>query len=1696
MPVHHRLVTVRRRWEVSIVVEEVYMESYEVGGGAANGLPTAGLVPGVVPSSGPVLDHSAQKDRRLLAQQGSLGKRRKPSRGSLHVFLSALHRWTPGDSSEDSSEATTAVTADAAGSAPLPAARSAPSGRPSARSSPPPLATDIDNVNEADAKPKPYRTNQEQAEINNNKNITNKNDVKSETSSNNKPGVRFIADSERPASAGGLLESSKKSEGVRPGVGGTILGHRRQSSLDSGCSLDMSSSSSSSGKGSPDPVAPTLTPPPEFADTPIMERRRRSRRRHTSGASTTGAAPGTTSGSPGVGTYSAVPKVPDSIPRIPRAKETTASTVQQPSSPEIHINFRILPRAKARGGANGVGPQVSRSESCRPFSADSAPPPAFKTMSWDRHLLSSPSDRYLDDSERRCRSLSRPSRLPFTSNEEGSKRDPEWLEIARRRQATGVDWENLETHMKQPQSISCSNLSESHMRGKVSTLASADRAGLRLVRSASALYPRIKMSRFERRMRRENPNPSPERRRSSDEFVLVSSSSSSSDAASAGASSTEDEKPSFLNVQLRHVEKAPPLNVVFQTRGGGVGVAGAVEPAPAVPRSASPTLTWKSHREDNVAVTTPSPTRLDRPPGASARSDRVAAGRTRTASESLGVAEYLTPKRVELIEAPVPATKKDAGGHARGSPTRTALSDHVSRGGVRGGPPLRRSSSVQMRSRDVMSTGRASPWDTTDSAVTPSWILEAERKKKSGIDWARLDKSLSQTGGKRATNLSSECLHQPTSATEVVPDWLKEIRKKKQEDASIRLSRSSDDLPCAVLLESLNNGGAANGIECGGPRVPSSRREDSVDWPDNLSALLDEIFSEAEESCTTPFPTLLPASESAAEAVTAPSQQQDERGDAEIYVNVPLRVARPVEDQDAEEEDARDASKSPALVEAAERSETCKNLQTVDGVNRATTANTATTSVAAIHAAAMHSPKQALMEELKHVLQKRYTMEVLREDILNEANVIDSATPRPQPRSPTEALRKTPPTAAQRSTEQPTSTEVSGVGSSIPPPPPMPPSDFWSKPKEVWFKQQMQKPGAGVLVAPVCQRDSETQTHIADYGAQVTSPVQAFSPTSMLHAMTPFATYTRPFVTPTGNQVLLLDDRSVQLQSGPLYAMPIYAGATPTSTSDRPLPLPPQSATGVFPATPAVLVARDDDRFAKKVPMESKSTSTDGYFAPTSSPAPAASGTTGGGDTKSLLDEVEKKLEQDRKPPDESRPRTVTPAAGGGGVSKITTVETMTIMETLESTTVSRRAIDETSLKSICGRSGKEDVLSGLSDSPIPFADDDDVMEELGFSSRVESRSASRAEEKSEVLSDEKVTMYSSTRKHSVPRTEPKETVQLRDVKSPPLSKQVNGEHATPKPASPPRVPSPQQAVTPLRATTPPLSSAKGTLMNGHRSPPRSPPYSPPLETSFDVVDRGFHTEPLKKKVPNGVTVLSSSKGESVTSKFQRPSCISPSSSTVTTGPDGTLRGAHARTAAQTLAAATKEYCNGDVRRPLGPFKATKSMSDSNLGARMRPTKRPTASQATQTPNGVLPTFERRGESGFGGRAMGVQTDDRIESFLRDTLRSSTKEVEFVTKVDSSQPSKTLRKKVTTKILRGTSGKAGGVREIIEEIYDQSSVVVRPSPAVKNVTRSVQQTSDGQKYLTTVITEAPPTGRSRRNRRRGFGDPDTHIIMV
>ncbi|KAH9377009.1 hypothetical protein HPB48_018741 [Haemaphysalis longicornis] len=1121
-------------------------------------------------------------------------------------------------------------------------------------------------------------------------------------------------------------------------------------------------------------------------------------------------------------------------------------------------------------------------------------------------------------------------------------------------------------------------------------------------------------------------------------------------------SSTEDEKPSFLNVQLRHVEKAPPLNVVFQTRGGGAGAGVGAELAAAAPvvapaRSASPTLTWKSHREDHQ------PHRL-----ASASRDRTD-GRTRAVSESRAVAEFLTPKRVELIESPPPAKTDGAPAHSRRSPTRTAFSDHGPRAGASAASALRRSSSVQMRSRDAVSTGRASPWDQTDSAATPSWVMEAERKKKSGIDWARLDKSLSQSGTKYLpANLSSECLHQPASSREAVPDWLKEIRKKKEEDAALRLSRSSGSSSRAVgsrceiahsylaksptelvvlapdqmmAPDSLEEEAAqrcgsdayapadsefgsttSEDIDGGRLRAPSSRRDDSLGWPENLSALLDEIFSEAEESCTTPFPALPPSEP------PPPLPDSDEGDDGDGCVSDDV-VAGDRHDQEAGVGGDDLSKPSPAGEMAEETSESRGECVTN----------------AAVAAADSHSPKQALMEELKHVLQKRNSLELLREDILNEANLIDTATPRPPSRrSPTETSRKTPP-ATDKQAEPMTE---AGDGPSIPPPPPMPPCDFWSKPKEVWFEQQTRKPGTGRLVAPVCQRDSETQTQPTEPGIQITSPVQAFSPGSMLHAMAPFTTYAHPFVATGGSQLLLLDDRGVPLQSGPLYAMPLYTGTKPSTAEQA-----TQPPAGVFPGTTAILVARDDDRIPKKVAMESKATSTDDHvtFSPTSARPPSATAE----ETKSLLDEVEKKLREDRTPPEETRSRTATPAPG---VSKIT-VETTTITETLESTTLSRRAFDETSLKSLCARSEKEDVMSGLSESPIPFADDDDILEEMGYSSHLESRSASRAGERGDIVSDDKLTMYTSMSKESAPRAEPEQSTEVHVVKSVPVSHQSHPADPQPPKVSPPPVPSPP------RAETPPRSVIKSPTVNGHRSP------TP--EVSVDVLDKGFHTERPKKKGSTGVTVLSSSKGDSVTSKYQRPSSISPSaSSTVTTGPGGTLRGAHPRIVAQTLSGTPKEYCNGDVRSPLGPYRKVKSMSDTNLGeaaARARaPLKKATASQATQTPNGVIPsTEERRPSYGrFGGRAMGVQTDDRIESFLRDTVRTSTKEVEFITKVDSSQPSKTLRKKVTTKILRGTTGKNGGVREVIEEIYGKSMDSARCTRLHAKATYAVSNACD------------------------------------
>lgn len=122
-------------------------------------------------------------------------------------------------------------------------------------------------------------------------------------------------------------------------------------------------------------------------------------------------------------------------------REASPTTDKMPPTPtNIKVNFRIVPRDGARApndAASSSRPPVSRSVSCRGRATGA-------WASWDRRLLAeSPSDRYLDDTERRSRSLSRPGRSATYDGGDEDRRDPEWLEIARRRQTTEVDWDNL-----------------------------------------------------------------------------------------------------------------------------------------------------------------------------------------------------------------------------------------------------------------------------------------------------------------------------------------------------------------------------------------------------------------------------------------------------------------------------------------------------------------------------------------------------------------------------------------------------------------------------------------------------------------------------------------------------------------------------------------------------------------------------------------------------------------------------------------------------------------------------------------------------------------------------------------------------------------------------------------------------------------------------------------------------------------------------------------------------------------------------------------------------------------------------------------------------------------------------------------------------------------------------------------------------
>ncbi|EEC04494.1 hypothetical protein IscW_ISCW002245 [Ixodes scapularis] len=1008
----------------------------------------------------------------------------------------------------------------------------------------------------------------------------------------------------------------------------------------------------------------------------------------------------------------------------------------------------------------------------------------------------------------------------------------------------------------------------------------------------------------------------PDRRRSSDEFCVVSSDGTSP----AASSSTEDEKPSFLNVQLRHVERAPPLNVVFQTSG----------PRAEAP-PASPSLTWKSHRE-------------------------VAEPRT------------LPPPRT-------------------------------------GRTPLKRSASVQMRTGGTTSaaagTHAPSPWPPVDGLSSaedlPSWIREAERKRNCGIDWANLGSGSPDI----VSPVANGAVRSPSRASSK-----QSMTNGDSGDVAKELGATTYDAPepCAEFIDSLEESlpsvehcfldgdeSSARFLELQRPDEDDDDDSDAILLSESrLATLLDEIFSEAEETCATPLPTL----------IKSPSSQFDRH------------VVDCADDRD--------------------------DVTGADGFSSPEVAAYGTGESAEPYR--ITSPKQALMEELKHVLRKRNSMELLRDDILNEANVIDSATPLVRPGSPAEIAADSPRPVEPSEEEK----EMQNTG--LPTPPPMPPSDFWKKPsQERWSKPDAARRTRAIpVLTPTCHRDHGTQTATPDAVAPVLTQA------SVVHHMTP-VTYTHQFVSSGPSPVLLLphvDD--TPLQPRPFYAMPVcqpvFARTAVTSV-----------ATPLYPNTTFVMSGGEEltrtPSEPKKIVTASKSTWTESGV--TATPTPGM-----GDETKALLDEFGKCLEEDRAaraPSDLSRPRTATPVK-----SKIT-VETTTILQTVESSTRLIRGADQTSIKSICGNSEKGDILSNLSDSPIPFADDDDVMEELGFSSHCESRSASQNGIKRDIVTDEHLTVYTTTKKAA----------------------------ETPKDSTP--QPSTSKQDEDVRsAFSPPPSRIQMTSPSASRSQIPVASRSPTPEKTFKA-NGDIHGELPRKSRPSGVTVLSASKGDSINSKFQRGPCPSPGqSSTVTTGPGGTVRGNHSR---PFLHSATTDSAAGDLSNLDDVFRKTKSISVPNLltTGREKSFVKKVVSQSTQTPNGLVTVDKCRVH---GGRVAGAQTEDRLDSFLRDTLRKSTKEVEFVTKVDSSQPSKTLRKKVTTKILRGTSGKNGDVREVIEEFYDQSSLVLRPSNGIKNVTRSVRQASDGHKYLTTVITEAPAAGLSRRNRRRGFGDPDGHVIMV
>ncbi|CAN7988137.1 unnamed protein product, partial [Ixodes pacificus] len=154
---------------------------------------------------GPALDHTAQKDRGLLALRGSLSRRRRPTRSSLHALLAAVH-WTPTPATPTGPEV-------AQGPQDPSAALAADDTSTGADRRPTTVGNAVDTV-----APTPER-----------------HDTPKPFSERDSEPARFIHDATPPSS-----EAEVPGADIDDDVASKTGSRGRRASLDSGCSLDMS----------------------------------------------------------------------------------------------------------------------------------------------------------------------------------------------------------------------------------------------------------------------------------------------------------------------------------------------------------------------------------------------------------------------------------------------------------------------------------------------------------------------------------------------------------------------------------------------------------------------------------------------------------------------------------------------------------------------------------------------------------------------------------------------------------------------------------------------------------------------------------------------------------------------------------------------------------------------------------------------------------------------------------------------------------------------------------------------------------------------------------------------------------------------------------------------------------------------------------------------------------------------------------------------------------------------------------------------------------------------------------------------------------------------------------------------------------------------------------------------------------------